>query len=393
MMPSRRRFLAALGLFGAALPAGRVSARSFSCEAPAGADARRVEQALAAARREPLQALPPLALPAREMTVSGLSSGAAMAMQLHLAHSARIRGVALLAGPAWGCALDDGWANLLWLNAWRAQTRCMEGRPEPVPVERILARLRRTEASGGIDPLAGVAAGRAWLLTSASDATVLAPVMRAVAEIYRALIPGAGRVLLREDLAVGHGWPTEAADSDPADGLDECARTAPPYLNACRTPATRQMLEFLLERSAAAAPPGRLLKFDQRPYRLGAAALSGLAEHGWLCLPARIDAATRIHIALHGCCQSIDRLGNLLVIETGLAAAASAFNLAILLPQAAATAFNPKGCWDWWGYTEPFNFGADSSWDYPTRCGPQLRAIMAMVEALSGERGVAANRC
>jgi hypothetical protein len=36
--------------------------------------------------------------------------------------------------------------------------------------------------------------------------------------------------------------------------------------------------------------------------------------------------------------------------------------------------FNPRGCWDWWGYT-----GAA----YHTKDGAQIRAVWAMLERLS----------
>jgi len=50
----------------------------------------------------------------------------------------------------------------------------------------------------------------------------------------------------------------------------------------------------------------------------------------------------------------------------------------VLYPQAAASyspfLFNPRGCWDWWGYS-----GAE----YATREGAQIRAVKAMLERLS----------
>jgi len=40
--------------------------------------------------------------------------------------------------------------------------------------------------------------------------------------------------------------------------------------------------------------------------------------------------------------------------------------------------YNPKGCWDWWGY---------SSIDYATRNGPQMAAVHKMVERLQEKSG------
>ena len=55
--------------------------------------------------------------------------------------------------------------------------------------------------------------------------------------------------------------------------------------------------------------------------------------------------------------------------------------LIVLYPQTAARygwwAFNPRACWDWWGYTGPA---------YATKEAPQLRAVVAMVERLGSQR-------
>jgi hypothetical protein len=40
--------------------------------------------------------------------------------------------------------------------------------------------------------------------------------------------------------------------------------------------------------------------------------------------------------------------------------------------------FNPRGCWDWWGYTGP---------QYANKAGPQIRAVKAMVDRLAAPRG------
>lgn len=48
-------------------------------------------------------------------------------------------------------------------------------------------------------------------------------------------------------------------------------------------------------------------------------------------------------------------------------------SIIILYPQALATALNPKGCFDWWGYT-----GAD----YATKLGVQNLAVNGMVNWL-----------
>ena len=55
---------------------------------------------------------------------------------------------------------------------------------------------------------------------------------------------------------------------------------------------------------------------------------------------------------------------------------ADANRIVVLYPQAAQSLvapFNPRGCWDWWGYS-----GAD----YAARSGAQLSSVHRMLAAL-----------
>jgi poly(3-hydroxybutyrate) depolymerase len=83
-----------------------------------------------------------------------------------------------------------------------------------------------------------------------------------------------------------------------------------------------------------------------------------------------------VHIALHGCAQSreTEGVGDTFVKESGFAEAADANRIVVLFPQAKASAANPYGCWDWWGYTGLDFLGKDA---------PQIKAIWAMAEQLA----------
>ena len=39
--------------------------------------------------------------------------------------------------------------------------------------------------------------------------------------------------------------------------------------------------------------------------------------------------------------------------NAGYNAIAEANNIIVLYPQAVNSTLNPRGCWDWWGYTSP----------------------------------------
>ena len=60
--------------------------------------------------------------------------------------------------------------------------------------------------------------------------------------------------------------------------------------------------------------------------------------------------------------------------ESGYAQIADTNRFIILFPQTKASAINPQGCWDWWGYTDLDYLGKDA---------PQIAAIWAMVEQLA----------
>src|SRR5438132_9427918 len=60
-----------------------------------------------------------------EVSVSGISSGAFMANQLHIAHSAGIIGAGMIAGGLYGCAVDSVSADGVFALASLAIGPCM----------------------------------------------------------------------------------------------------------------------------------------------------------------------------------------------------------------------------------------------------------------------------
>jgi hypothetical protein len=75
-----------------------------------------------------------------------------------------------------------------------------------------------------------------------------------------------------------------------------------------------------------------------------------------------------VHVALHGCLQTLADVGEQYVRETGYLGYAEANDIVIVFPQAVAvTGTNPKGCFDWWGY---------SGVNYHTKAGMQMATHM-----------------
>ena len=329
---------------------------------------------LAARAAEPLPAL----AVQNQISVSGLSSGAYMAVQFHLAHSTTVKGAGALAGGPWGCA--EG-------STWRALHNCMSPSswtPPPGPAQTA-ARAREAAQTGRIDPLAGLAGDRVWLLSGGQDHTVARPVVDSLAGFYRTWI--AGPDLDYETPAEpGHAMPSP---EDP--GANPCPSTEPPYINSCQLDAPGALLAHLEGPLApkAAEADGELLAFGQRPYAAAGGALS-MAESGYVYIPKNCrSGGCRLHVVFHGCRQSAEQIGERFVRTAGYNRWAEANRLVILYPQTRPRygwslawpprwTFNPLACWDWWGY---------ENGDHLSRQAPQIKAVQAMVERLKAAGG------
>jgi hypothetical protein len=285
-----------------------------------------------------------------------------MAVQLHVAHSAVLKGAAAIAGGPYYCAQG---------SFWTAYYNCMApGWFTPLPsVERLRDEASRRALDGRVDSTANLASARVWLFSGVEDKTVTREVVDRLHDFYRLF---KAQVTLVGDKPAGHGMVTEHAGN-------ACSATAAPYINDCDYDAAGMLLGYLLGKLAPPQAPGEdLLRFDQKPY--GASAIS-MADEGYAYIPqACRSERCRVHVAFHGCRQTTRDIGERFVREAGYNGWAEANRLIVLYPQATKRYFgiyNPRGCWDWWGYTGP---------QYATKDGPQIRAVKAMLERLSAPR-------
>jgi poly(3-hydroxybutyrate) depolymerase len=320
--------------------------------------------------------LPGLAADTAAWTVSGVSAGGYMAIQFHVAHSSKVSGVAALAAGPYYCAQGSFW------SAYYACTTPSTLKPLP-PVEALNAQAERYAREARIDPLANLARARVWLFSGTEDRTVQRPVVEAAHRFYASL--GAQPVFVKDQRA-GHGMVTESAGN-------ACATTRRPFINRCDYDAAGVLLRHLLgaRKLPAGAPSGRVVAFDQKPFAGGSAHAIALADDGYAYVPKACEASRcRVHVAFHGCRQSADAIGERFVREAGYNRWADAHRLVVLYPQATARygwrwadgqwsyIWNPRGCWDWWGYT-----GAQ----YATKAGAQVRAVYGMVMRVGERRG------
>ena len=297
-------------------------------------------------------------------TVSGVSSGGYMAVQMHVAHSSRVTGVGALAAGPYYCAQG---------SLWTAMNPCMTpGAWTPLPrLEILKGHADRFAAERRIDPTENLSKARVWLFSGSQDRTVQPAVVQGLARFYS--LYKASPVAV--DKPAGHAMVTQDAGS-------ACGATEPPFINDCDYDAAGELLRHLLGTLAppAAKPSGRLLAFDQRDF--GKAKAISMADVGYVYVPRPCDRERcRVHIVFHGCRQGIDAVGERFVGDAVYNRRADTNRLIVLYPQVSARwawwTFNPRGCWDWWGYTNA---------SYATKEGPQIRAVLGMVERLSARR-------
>ena len=319
---------------------------------------------LVAAPLHAAEALPALHAQRDGVTASGVSSGGYMAVQLHVAHSARVAGVGVIAGGPYYCAQG---------SLFTALYNCMQpGTWTPVTAPALLkSETDALAAARAIDSTANLARSRAWLFTGSADRTVYPAVVQALRDFYAGY---EAQVVLVADKPAGHGMVTERSGS-------ACDVSEPPFIVHCQYDAAGVLLAFVLGtvQPPAAKENGRLLRFDQTRYAGGDARGIAMDDAGFVYVPQRCATERcRIHVAFHGCRQGAAEIGGRFVREAGYNRWADTNGLIVLYPQVVKRyspfVFNPRGCWDWWGYT---------SATYHTKSGSQIRAVKAMLDRLA----------
>lgn len=322
---------------------------------------------LVACSDEPAPPLPAMTLDASRVAVAGLSSGAAMATQMHVAMNARVHGAALVAGVPYGCA--QGVLET-------ALGPCMSGQPAMPDAGALAAIVAQRAAAGSIDALSYFDGDRVFVLHGSKDATV-APALAVVnAALYRAIGGETLSVALDDRQAFGHGLPT-------LEGGGPCETPASPWLLDCGIDGAALLMRALFADGTAtvtdeppAANGGTLSAFDQRPFFPEGAV--GLANTGYAYVPAScVDAACGALFVFHGCEQNVDAVGEAFVRDAGFNRWADLHRVVVVYPQAQSSylPLNPKACWDWWGYS-----GAD----YDLKSGAQIRFVAAVLDHLAG---------
>jgi hypothetical protein len=286
----------------------------------------------------------------------------------------------LAGGPFW-CAQDDLAVAL---------TSCMVA-GEMIDVPFLAGIAQAAAVDGFLDPLANLAHSRVWLFSGTNDTVVDVSVVQAAEALYKGFLADPGT-----QMTALYSLPGEHSQQTVAWG-SPCDYLGSPYINACGYDAAGAMLQWLYNGSLAA--PGanatgnaaNLYAFDQAAF-IGGGAWSptfGLAQEGFVYVPPACLAGAggsrgeggstspscKLHVALHGCEQSQDDIGFDYMLNGGYLPWADANGIVVLFAQAQSNLFNPKSCWDWWGYTGPA---------YASNVGTQTLVIKQMTDVLLG---------
>jgi hypothetical protein len=358
---------------------------------------------------------------AGDVSISGISSGAAMAVQYAVAHSGSIVGVGSIAGPSWGCAQS---------SVSRAINDCMCGRHEVssnIEMARSLAE-RNTQA---IDPLVSgkpKALKRAYVFQSAADGVVVARSGKTSINFLASFIGNTpvqdwGNAVDGSNSA-GHGIISP-------DGADSCRATGndATYVRRCGVEDNAGRLfhtlygqgpSYDVSKRVDNIPESEVWAFDQQriidevkgkagsiapdsffvffPIKSSRRENFDLAQTGYLYVPPscrRDGSKCRVHVALHGCKQHAKNFAatagynnwaeyyKVIVvypaIEQQPVAQGPEICEAGLIPSSIDNLWvrpNDNGCWDWWGYL-------DNGWPeknrYITKDAPQIQVIERII--------------
>jgi len=315
--------------------------------------------ALAACGAEapPAADTPTFAIDTNRITVSGVSSGAMMATQMHVAMSELVHGTAMIAGGPYYCA--EG-------SLKKGLGPCVNG--GDVGVSALVDYAKSSSESGSINDVANLIDDPVWLFSGKNDAVVHHDLIVAANAFYSELA-GITPIVV-DDVAAPHGFPTLYSGAT-------CSAMAEPFLNACNYDAAGEMLRALYpDLQPRGETVAELLEIPQ-PLASDATMLPNALAY--VPVACRDGEACGIHVAFHGCRQSSEFVGDVFARKAGYNEWAETNRLIILYPQVDSSKIapmNPMGCWDWWGYTGD---------NYATRSGEQITVVKATLDALAGE--------
>jgi poly(3-hydroxybutyrate) depolymerase len=294
------------------------------------------------------------------VTTSGISAGAHMAHQLHIAYSDIFSGVGIVSGGPYNCAGN---------SLKTAISRCMGNTDRPLPVADFVAGIRADAEAGKLANPDNLADDRVWLFHGTNDTTISALVHDATATLYEEFIPSE-HIQQVDNIAAAHIFPV-------MDHGNTCDEMLPPFVGDCDYDAAGILLQYLYP-GLTVAPEGAV-ETTLLEVNLPGADAAELMDTAYLFVPpacAGGDKSCALHLVLHGCAMSAEVVGTDFIEQSGYLPWAQANDIVLAFPQVEKSLMaplNPHGCWDWWGYT-----GDDYRW----RSGKQMVVLTDWIKSL-----------
>lgn len=298
-----------------------------------------------------------------QISVSGLSSGAYMAMQFHLSYSERVVGSGLIAGGPYFCA--EG-------SIGNALKNCVSSPDSSIDLSVLAMSIENYQQSGKLAHPEYNTEDKVWLLHGTLDTKINRVVADQLAAQTRSIFQ-TDHVKYVNELAFSHVMPT-------VNNGTSCTESKAPFIGNCAYDAAGELLKFIAPISQTKSEQSneelsqQLISFKQSEFAGEYA--STLGEEAYLFVPnsCQDNDECDIHVSFHGCNQNAEAVGNEFAKNAGFNAWAQTNSLIVLYPQTKKSAFmplNPQACWDWWGYTGE---------DYANKDGKQLQAVMTLVD-------------
>eukprot|EP01031_Cornospumella_fuschlensis_P031092 gene31092-37575_t len=186
-----------------------------------------------------------------DVSVSGLSAGAYMAVQMHVAFSGTINGSAIFAGGPFYCA--EG--NLAY-----AENKCMKTYMGLPNVNNLVVLTNNDYRDGFIDNPANLHDDRVYVFSGEDDSVVDPKVVHSLETYYQAYVQTSNIVA---DFAVQaeHCFPT-------LDFGESCATLSSPYIGKCNFDGAKSALSTIYGslNARTTAKAANLMSFSQKPY-------------------------------------------------------------------------------------------------------------------------------
>ncbi|KAF0980507.1 hypothetical protein FDP41_013721 [Naegleria fowleri] len=307
--------------------------------------------------------LPKFNIQPQTLSVSGLSSGAYMAVQFSVAYSASNRGVGVFSGGPFLCARGD-FAT--------ANAACMKV-ASMIDLNTLQKDILSLQTKGLIDPISNIAQQhRVYLFSGTKDYIVFPEVMKKLKDQYvKQFGLEEKKVVSDFDVPASHAMITNNYGA-------KCDAFGSPFINNCNMDGASKTLETILGSqnytSTVVTPDinNNFHLFSQS----NAYSATSFDDYGYIYIPngCKSGAACRVHVVFHGCLQGRAFVNDVYAQHAGYLEHAEANNIIFVFPQVKGSSGNSNGCWDWFGYT--------NTQLYATKQGEQMNAVRNMLANL-----------